>query len=63
MAWFRFTEDHDFRSGQTITAYKAGWSGSVKQECADEAHALGRGDHLKAPRKGEKLESGDGGST
>lgn len=53
MAWVSIEQDHDYRSGLTITAYKAGWSGSVTQACADEVIGLGKGVKIKAPRKGE----------
>lgn len=57
--WARFTADHDFRAGQTITAYKAGWAGNVTRACADEAVTAGRAKVLKTPRKGKEPEDGE----
>jgi len=51
MAHVRFTADFDYRPpvfGVTI-AYKAGWSGSVKQECAEQAIAQKKAVRIKSP--------------
>ncbi|MDP9788723.1 hypothetical protein [Agrobacterium tumefaciens] len=58
MARVRFTDDFDYRPpvfGVTI-AYKAGWSGSVKKECADQAVAQKKAVRIKPqPRSSEKV--------
>lgn len=44
MASVKFTEDYDYRPpvfGVTI-AYKAGFSGTVKRDCANKAIAAGK---------------------
>lgn len=52
MAWVRFTADHDYRAGQSIIAYKAGWVGNVPRAAADEAVAAGRAVRLRKDSKG-----------
>jgi hypothetical protein len=43
MANVRFLADYDYKPTPSRTvAYKAGWSGTVKRECADRAVALGK---------------------
>ncbi len=58
MAHVRFTDDFNYRPpvfGVTI-AYKAGWSGSVKKECADQAVAQKKAVRIKPPpRSSEKV--------
>jgi hypothetical protein len=52
MARVRFIADHDYRPTRRVTvAYKAGYSGTVKRDCADQAVALGKAVDLDA--KGE----------
>lgn len=43
----RFTADYDYKPtpGSTV-AYKAGWSGLVRKECAERAVALGRAEYV-----------------
>ncbi|MDP9561424.1 UNVERIFIED_ORG: hypothetical protein J2740_002631 [Rhizobium nepotum] len=58
MAHVRFTADFDYRTpvfGVTI-AYKAGWSGTVKQDCATKAVAQKKAVRIKPPpRSSEKV--------
>ena len=43
MARVRFTGDFDYKpTPQSTTAYKAGWSGTVKRDCHDKAIAAGK---------------------
>ncbi len=59
MARVRFKQDFDYRPTQQITiAYKDGWEGTVKRECADEAVAAG-----KAERIGKDAEMQQDGET
>lgn len=51
MAHVRFIADFDYRPpvfGVTL-AYKAGWSGPVKKECADQAVAQKKAVRIKPP--------------
>lgn len=43
----RFTADYDYKPtpGSTV-AYKAGWSGLVRKECAERAVALGKAEYV-----------------
>lgn len=43
--WVKFTADFIFTPDEdrrTSVKYRAGWSGRVRQQCADKAAALGR---------------------
>lgn len=54
MAHVVFTEDFDFtpKEDHRITqAYRAGWSGPVRADCAKQAIALGRAKRIKAPAR------------
>lgn len=43
----RFLADYDYRPKQGITiAYKAGWAGLVRKECADRAVVLGKAERV-----------------
>ena len=49
MARVRFTADFDYKpTARTTTGYKAGWSGTVKRDCADRAVAAGKAELLDA---------------
>jgi hypothetical protein len=49
MARVRFLADHDYRPTRRVTiAYKAGFVGTVKRDCADQAVALGKAVDLDA---------------
>ncbi len=58
MAHVRFVADFDYRPpvfGVTI-AYRAGWSGPVKKECADQAVAQKKAVRIKPqPRSAGKV--------
>jgi hypothetical protein len=43
----RFLADYDYKPtpGSTV-AYKAGWAGLVRKECADKAVALGKAERM-----------------
>jgi hypothetical protein len=59
MARVKFTENFDYRSTPQVTiAYEAGWEGTVKRECADQAVAAG-----KAERVGKDAEAQQDGET
>jgi hypothetical protein len=58
MARVKFTKDFDYKpTSQSTTAYLAGWEGTVKRECADQAIAAGKavwaGKDAEAQRDGE----------
>ena len=43
MARVRFKQDFDYKpTPQTTTGYLAGWEGTVKRECAEQAIAAGK---------------------
>ncbi len=47
MAQVTFTEKFDYRPlPGVVIAYKAGWSGTVKRECADQAVAAGKASEI-----------------
>ncbi|WP_411036157.1 hypothetical protein [Shinella sp. BYT-45] len=49
MARVRFTEDFDYKPTSRITVgYLAGWSGTVKRDCADKAVAANKAMRLNA---------------
>ncbi|MGP4691620.1 hypothetical protein [Agrobacterium cavarae] len=57
MARVRFKHDFDYKpTPQTTTGYLAGWEGTVKRECAEQAIAAG-----KAERVGKDTEGGTDG--
>lgn len=63
MARVKFTKDFDYKpTPQTTTGYKAGWEGTVKRECAEQAIAAGKaewaGKDAEAQRDGETQISG-----
>lgn len=63
MARIKFTKDFDYKpTQQTTTGYKAGWEGTVKRECAEQAIAAGKaewaGKDAEAQRDGETQISG-----
>lgn len=62
MARVRFIHNFDFRTpvfGVTI-AYKAGWSGPVKKECADQAVSQKKAIRIKSsPRSIGKVDEND----
>ncbi|UXS49279.1 hypothetical protein [Agrobacterium tumefaciens] len=58
MARVRFTQDFDYKPTPQVTiAYEAGWEGTVKRECADQAVAAGKaewaGKDVEAKQDGE----------
>ncbi len=58
MARVKFTKDFDYKpTPQTTTGYKAGWEGTVKRECAEQAIAAGKaewaGKDAEANQNGE----------
>ncbi len=62
MARIEMTGDYDWKvpgaKSHTVTALKAGWSGTVKRECCDAAVAAGKGREIEAPaRRTEKSSS------
>ena len=63
MARVKFTENFDYKPTTQITiAYKAGWEGTVRRECAEEAVAAGKaewaGKDAEAQRDGKTQISG-----
>lgn len=63
MARVRFKQDYDYKpTPQSTIAYKAGWEGTVRRECAEEAVAAGKagwaGKDAEARRNGENQISG-----
>lgn len=49
MARVRFTEDFDYKPTSSVTiGYRAGWSGTVKRDCADKAVAVNKAERLDA---------------
>lgn len=65
MARVRFTEDFDYKPTAQITvAYLAGWSGTVKRDCAKKAVAANKAelrDVKPSPEREHKAEiSGSG---
>ncbi len=49
MARVRFTEDFDYKPTPQVTvAYLAGWSGTVKRDCADKAITAKKAEPLDA---------------
>ncbi|NSL22019.1 hypothetical protein [Agrobacterium tumefaciens] len=63
MARVRFKQDYDYKPTiQSTIAYKAGWEGTVRRECAEEAVAAGKaewaGKDAEAQRNGENQISG-----
>jgi len=66
MARVTFTKDYDHRwPSRAVTAFKAGWAGTVKHEVAESAHAKGAAtiepSRAKAPSHGRLPDSGRGG--
>lgn len=58
MARVRFKHDYDYKpTPQSTIGYKAGWEGTVRRECAEEAVAAGRaewaGKDAEAKQDGE----------
>lgn len=51
MAWVRFTSDFEYRQPSYSTDYKAGWSGSVRAQCADAAVVAGKAVKIATPRR------------
>ena len=50
MATVLFTDDFDYRPTRSITiAYKSGWSGAVKKDCADKAIAANKAVNVPTP--------------
>lgn len=52
--WVLFSADHDYTPAEdrrATVAYKAGWRGSVRRECGEEAIALGRAEEVEAPTR------------
>ena len=48
----RFTQDYDHRwPSRAVTAYKAGWEGTVKREVGDAAIAKGKATEVRNPAK------------
>lgn len=63
MARVKFTENFDYKPTPQVTiAYEAGWEGTVRRECAEEAFAAGKaewaGKDVEARRNGENQISG-----
>jgi len=59
MARVKFTKNFDYKPTPQVTiAYGAGWEGTVKRECADQAVAAG-----KAERVGKDVEARQDGET
>lgn len=54
----KFLANHDFRpperKGRTTIAYKAGWEGTVRRCCGDEAVAKGSAIELPPPMRDER---------
>lgn len=49
MARVRFTENFDYKpTSQVTVGYLAGWSGTVKRDCADKAIAAKKAEPLDA---------------
>ena len=49
MARVKFIEDYDYKpTAQVTVAYLAGWSGTVKRDCADKAVAAKKAELLDA---------------
>lgn len=62
MAKVRFVEDFDYKPTRSCTiAYTAGWSGTVKRDCANKAIAARKAVALPGNTKNEG--GGDGGGT
>lgn len=58
MARVRFKKDFDYKpTSQSTTGYLAGWEGTVKRECAEQAVAAGKAEwadkDAEASRDGE----------
>lgn len=53
MAWVKFTADFEYRQPSHSIDYKAGWSGSVRAQCADTAVKAGAAVRIKTPNKSE----------
>lgn len=53
MAWVKFIADFDWRQPGFTIAYKDGWSGNVKRDCADAAEGIGAVQRLKTPNRDE----------
>lgn len=53
MAWVKFKTDFEYRQPSHSIDYKAGWAGSVREQCALAAVAAGAADRIKTPNKGE----------
>lgn len=54
MAHVRFTADYIFTPDEdrrSSIKYKAGYSGPVRQQCADKAKAAGKAIALRTPRR------------
>ena len=52
MANVTFTANFDYKPNRnTVIAYKSGWTGAVRRECANQAIAAGKAYELKAPRR------------
>lgn len=56
MAWVRFDAAFDFtpKEDRRVTlSYPAGWSGSVREDCAAQAVKLGLAERIPAPPQAE----------
>lgn len=64
MAHVRFTEAYDYRvpgaPGAATTAYPAGWTGTVKRDCANKAIAAKKAVAVKPPRTAAIEEDANG---
>lgn len=50
MAHVRFTQNFDYRpKANVLIAYKAGWAGAVRRDCAAQALAAGKAVEAVAP--------------
>lgn len=55
MARVRFRQDFDYRPTPQVTiAYKEGWEGTVKRECAEQAVAAGKADLMRKDAEAQK---------
>lgn len=57
MAHVEFTDDFDYRptlARRSLVAYKRGWRGTVRRECADQAVAAGKAIELKVEPKSDE---------
>ena len=63
MARVKFSQNFDYKpNSQSTTGYLAGWEGTVKRDCANQAVAAGKaewsGKDAEAQRNGEAQISG-----